>query len=629
MKSLHTRLTCLVGGLITLSMLLFGAAFYLQMRSQLIESVASETRGTATGFALATGEWVASKAQMVSALKSVIDKPEAEKSFATAKLVGGFDSVYAGYPDKRSIFSEAQPDLPADWDPTTRPWYQGAMRAGADQIVVTKPYEDAGSNKLVISLSSLVKEGERVLGVVAADLFIDRVVGEALNIKLAGEGIGFLLHQDGTILAHPTKEVVMKPASERFPELTAERIAQAKAAANTMFETRAIDGDRLVFLAPIKATDWLLCVSLDKAKVLAPLDRLLLSLLFAFLVAAAVAAFLVRLVLGRMLRGLHQVRGKMVEISRGGGDLHVRLDVLSEDEVGETARSFNQFLDQLQRMVLSLKDEAQRLSQDVDQLDGNISNLARESLSLTESSKANATAVEDITQAASKIADTAGDTEKLIRATGELSQESASEVDAVAADAEVSIGHVKELARVMASLDTRSEEISSIINVIKGIADQTNLLALNAAIEAARAGEQGRGFAVVADEVRKLAENTAKATVEIAGKISAVHEETSQAGLTVQSTVESVSRGVERSRIAAQRIKEISAKMDEAIARVGEIARSTLAQRHATTAMAHTSELISQRVEAEDRVIQDVRNTLSALAGNADNTRRLLDGFHV
>lgn len=628
MKSLHSRLTCLVGGLITFSMLIFGAAFYLQMRAQLIDSVASETRGTATGFALATGEWIASKAQMVNALKSVIAKPDAEKFFATAKLVGGFDSVYAGFPDKRSVFSEEQPDLPADWDPTVRPWYLDAMRAGEAQIVVTKPYEDAGSKKLVISISSLVKEGEGVLGVVAADLFIDRVVGEALNIKLAGEGFGFLLHQDGTILAHPVKESVMKPVSERFPDLTPERLAQAKAA-NSMFEMRAVEGDRLLFLAPIKGTDWLLGVSLDKAKVLAPLDRLLITLLFALFVTAGVAAFLVRLVLGRMLRGLHQVRGKMVEISRGGGDLRVRLNVLSDDEVGETARSFNQFLNQLQRMVISLKDEAQRLGTDVVRLDDNINHLASESVSLTESSRTNAAAVEDITQAVSKIADNARDTDQLVRATGELSQETACEVDAVAADAEISIGHVKELARVMANLDSRSQEISSIINVIKSIADQTNLLALNAAIEAARAGEQGRGFAVVADEVRNLAESTAKATVEIAEKISAVHDETSQAGLTVHSTVESVSRGVEKSRIAARRIKEISTKMNEAIARVGEIAQSTLEQRHATTAMAHTSELISQRVEAEDRVIQEARATLSALSGNAQNTRRLLDGFHV
>ena len=210
----------------------------------------------------------------------------------------------------------------------------------------------------------------------------------------------------------------MKPASERFPDLTPERIAQAKTT-NTMFETRTSDGNRFLFLAPIKGTDWVLGVSLDKAKVLAPLDRLLISLVLALLITAGVTAFLVRYVLGRMLRGLLQVRGKMVEISRGGGDLRVRLNVLSDDEVGETARSFNQFLDQLQRMVISLKDEAQRLSTDVVRLDDNINHLASESVNLTESSRANAVAVEDITQAASKIADNAQDTDQLIRATGE------------------------------------------------------------------------------------------------------------------------------------------------------------------------------------------------------------------
>jgi methyl-accepting chemotaxis protein len=280
-------------------------------------------------------------------------------------------------------------------------------------------------------------------------------------------------------------------------------------------------------------------------------------------------------------------------------------------------------------LLIGLKREAERLAEGVHRLNANIDQLASESVALTDSSNANAASIEQITVAVSHIADNASDADQLMRGTGELSAASAREVDAVAAGAESSVGHVEQLAKVMTSLDGRSQEISGIVNVIKGIADQTNLLALNAAIEAARAGEQGRGFAVVADEVRKLAESTAKATVEIANMISAVRAETGQASQTVQSTVDTVRAGVERSRAAAQRINEIQQNMNDAIARVADIALSTKEQRSATTAMAQHSETINQRVMSEDEAIQDARATLTGLAGNAENTRRMLDGFRV
>ena len=626
-RTLQGKLVTFVVGLIACAVLVLGILFYQQLRNQLLEGIENETRSAANGYALGIGEWMSSKVQLLKSIRPAVATPDAEKVFILAKGAGGFDTVYAGYPDKHAIFSEKQ-DLPADWDPTSRPWYKDAEKAGEGQMVITKPYEDAGTKKLVISISGLVKEDGKMVGVVASDLFIDRIVSEVLSLKLAGNGFGFLLHKDGTILAHPVKEAVMKPVTDRVPELTTERIAR-EAATGKMFEAHRTDGDRYLFLAPIKGTDWLLGISLEKAKVLAPLNQLLITLLIVLIAVGGVAALIAGAVLKQMLKGLLQVRNKMIEISRGGGDLSARLEVSSHDEIGETANAFNAFLSQLQSMFVSLKAEAAQLAAGVTRLNGNMDQLAKESMMLSDSSSANAASIEQITVAVSHIADNADDADKLMRQTGELSAASSRDVDAVAADAETSVGQVEALARVMASLDGRSQEISGIVNVIKGIADQTNLLALNAAIEAARAGEQGRGFAVVADEVRKLAESTAKATVEIANMITAVRNETGQAGATVNTTVDTVKRGVGMARAAAQHLGEIQTKMNDAISRVGDIALSTREQRSATTAMAQTSELINNGVQTEDAAIQDARATLAALSGNAQNTQHLLDGFRV
>ncbi len=627
MRSLQGKLVAFVVGLIATSVLLQGALFYQQLRGQLLESVAAETRSAATGYAFAIADWIGAKSQMIRAAKTAIAAADAEHQFRLLAQGGGFDLVYAGYPDKRTIFSEAQ-SLPPGYDPTTRPWYHDALAAGEASVIVTKPYEDAASKLLVISFASVMVKDGKTVGVAAADIKIDRIVKEILGVRLGGDGFAFLLHKDGTVLAHPLQEAVLKPISERLPELTRDRIEKGTAEGR-MFEVPQPDGNRYLYLSPIKGSDWVLGISLAKSVVLAPLQPLLITLLVVLLAVGGIAALVASTVLGRLLKRLHQVRDKMIDISLGGGDLSARLQVSGSDEIGATAAAFNKFLEQLQAMFGSLKEEAARLADGVNALDGGMDLLARQAIQVSDSSTANAASIEEITAAVSRIADNADEADKLIRQTGDLSEAGARDVGSIAIDAEQSVSDVEKLAEVMASLDNRSQEISGIVNVIKGIADQTNLLALNAAIEAARAGEQGRGFAVVADEVRKLAESTAKATIEIAEMIAAVRSETALAGATVRSSVSAVRRSVELSQVAATRIQEMQQRMHEAVARVSGIALSTREQRAATNAMAEASNRINNRVQAEDDAIQQARNTLSGLSRNARNTQQLLARFQV
>ncbi|HCV14208.1 MAG TPA: methyl-accepting chemotaxis protein [Candidatus Accumulibacter sp.] len=627
MRSLYARLVAFVVGLIALSVIVLGALFYQQLRAQLLEAVAAETRSAAAGYAFAIAEWINAKAQLVRAAKPAIVAADAEKQFRLLAGAGGFDLVYAGYPDQRTVFSEAQ-QLPPGYDPTVRPWYKDASSAGEASVIVTKPYQDAASKQLVISFASLVVAGGQPVGVVAADIKLDRIVKEILAIRLGGDGFAFLLHQDGTVLVHPVAEAVLKPISDRIADLTREQIGKA-VSEGKMFEARQPDGDRYLYLSPIKGSDWVLGISLAKSVVLAPLQPLLLTLLVVLLAVGGIAALVAGGVLRQLLRGLHQVRDKMIEIARGGGDLSARLQVAGSDEIADTANAFNRFLEQLQSMFLSLKQEATGLADGVRQVDAAMDELARQAARVSDSSTASAASIKEISAAASQIADYAGEADKLMRETGDLSQAGASDVSAIALESARSVSEVEMLAQVMTSLDGRSQEISGIVNVIKGIADQTNLLALNAAIEAARAGEQGRGFAVVADEVRKLAESTGKATIEIAAMIEAVRRETGDAGATVSSSVEAVRRNVELSQLAARRIEEIQQHMNDAIARVGSIASSTREQRVATTAMAETTLQIDNLVRAEDGAVRAARQALLGLSGNARKTQELLDRFHV
>ena len=627
LKSLQARILAFVIVLLAGAVFAVGLLSYQQLRSQLLDGIERDARSATTGNAFAVGEWLDTRAAMIASLRPVAGRPDAADYYARYAEAGGFDLVYAGSPDKRMVFSKPQ-NVPEGYDPTQRPWYKGAEEAGPGKVFVSKPYVDAFTGALIMSLAAVVQEGGKTKAVVANDMSIATVVKEILSVRLPGEGFAFIVHKDGTLLVHPNKEVLLKPVTSIIAELTTERIAQA-ASSGKMFTAQRADGERFMLLSPVKNSDWILGVSLSKAVVLQPLNHLLWTLAGALLVVVVVAGALAGTVTRSMLTGLRQIRDRMQDIAKGGGDLTVRLDIKSEDEIGQTAESFNRFLEQLGSMFGSLRDEANNLADGVQRLNAVIDTIASESMQLSETASANAAAIEEITVAVSHIADNAHDVDSLMRDTEGLSRHSVEDVGAVARDAENSGRQVEELSGILESLDSRSQEISGIVNVIKGIADQTNLLALNAAIEAARAGEQGRGFAVVADEVRKLAEGTAKATIEIAKMIDAVREQTGHAGATMSTTVETVRRGVDLSRSAAERISEIEQKIRHAVERVGDIALSTNEQKGATTSMAQSTEQINNRVMAKDEAIQVARRELTELAQRAGKTRQLLSGFRL
>jgi methyl-accepting chemotaxis protein len=178
-------------------------------------------------------------------------------------------------------------------------------------------------------------------------------------------------------------------------------------------------------------------------------------------------------------------------------------------------------------------------------------------------------------------------------------------------------------------LNHRAQEISGIIQVIKEIADQTNLLALNAAIEAARAGEQGRGFAVVADEVRKLAERTSRATEQITGMIEGVGEETRKAVDNMQNTLDTVRGGADHSTEAAEKITAIRQSMNDVVAKIEEIALATKEQLSATTSMAQAAEKITNQTHHSDSALQRAAEEVRKLNNLAVSLRSLFSNFRL
>jgi methyl-accepting chemotaxis protein len=305
-------------------------------------------------------------------------------------------------------------------------------------------------------------------------------------------------------------------------------------------------------------------------------------------------------------------------------DLSRRIEVLTVDEIGGMFNSFNALFDNMQKVFQELQSLSNNMYRTISTLSDSSEQSTGNANSLSEQSTSIATAAEEMSQTVVAVARNAAKASD----TSEEAKEAAVGGKQIADEAIEHIQRVhnstNELSLMVKNLDNRAAEIGNIVTVITEIADQTNLLALNAAIEAARAGEQGRGFAVVADEVRKLAENTIKATTEISVKIGTVQKESEQTARTMNTASEEVRKANEYISRVGDALNNIVARVSEGRDEVMQIAtaveeQSTVSGEIASNAeqsslIAFNNKAMAGNIRDEIRTLKDSSEFLSNLA---------------
>ncbi|MCL4873182.1 methyl-accepting chemotaxis protein [bacterium] len=322
---------------------------------------------------------------------------------------------------------------------------------------------------------------------------------------------------------------------------------------------------------------------------------------------------------GKVVMPLHYLSEAMSKVERTN-DLTLKLDLSSEDESGRAADAFNRMLERFRFIVNELHTSIAQLASSSEELSATAVQIAEGSQS--QSFKAN-----QVSTAAQEMSATIIEVVKNVSGAAEAARE-ASEVavsgGGIVSETIESMNGIAKSAResseTISKLGSRSEEIGNIISVINDIADQTNLLALNAAIEAARAGEQGRGFAVVADEVRKLAEKTMKATKEIGVMITAMQEETGKAISSMEHEVKAVEKGVKLATAAGQSLHEIVEKVGAVTSRMHQVAAA--AEQQSTT-----TDQISGDVATMANVITDTSASAQQIARASEEIAELATGL--
>ncbi|WP_415720995.1 methyl-accepting chemotaxis protein [Photobacterium ganghwense] len=547
--------------------------------------------------------WVNIRRDIASAFNDYSEEADVVPYLQQARKAGGFDDIFFGTPAGAMYRSHPERNR-ADYDPRTRPWYRDAQAAGKQ--LITTAYRDAITNALLVTIAEPVMKRGSMVGVVGADVLIDQLINDVINLDVGTNAYAMLINQqDNTFLAHPNESLILQPINRFTNQLTMESIKAATRSGE--IQSAIIDGkEKLFYFSQVPDTDWILGLEMDRATEEAAHTALLRQLIITSIVITLIVVGAVAALVGYLFRDLARVSDALAEIATGEGDLTQRLEPRSDDEVGQLAHNFNRFVGNMHSMVSTLNDVSNALTQQAHVTASQAEERSTRIQHQQDEINMVATAINEMAAATQEIAGNADNTARTAGETVQVSEHGAAQVGQSQHSITSLATEVDTATGVIGELNTHAQSINTILSTIQDIAEQTNLLALNAAIEAARAGEQGRGFAVVADEVRVLSQRTHASTQEIQQMIETLQQTTGRAVGIMEDSRRLAETSVDDANAASASLSQINSAVTNISDMATQIASAAEEQSSVTAEITRNTE-----------GIRDVSNELAVEADEA------------
>ncbi|VEF12548.1 Cache sensor-containing chemotaxis sensory transducer [Pseudomonas fluorescens] len=537
-------------------------------------------------------------------------------------LTSTFMATYLG--DATGHFT-IRPDvkMPDGFDPRVRPWYKGAESSSTSTL--TEPYIDAATGQLIISIATASKKAGQNVGVVGGDLSLQSLVDTLAARNFDGMGYVFLVSADGKILVHPDKALVMKSLKEAYPQDTP-RISSD-------FSEVTVDGKtRIVTFAPIKglpSVNWYIGLSIDKDQAYSMLSEFRTSAVIATVIAVAIIIALLGMLIRILIQPLHVMTRAMEDIADGEGDLTKRLTIVNNDEFGILGTAFNRFVERIHGSI-----------REVSSATGQVNEVALRVVAASNSSMFNSDQQASRTSSVAAAINQLGAAAQEIARNAAQASNQASDARGLAEDGqqvvERSIKAMNQLSSMLSasstnieSLNSKTVNIGQILEVITSISQQTNLLALNAAIEAARAGEAGRGFAVVADEVRNLAHRTQESAQQVQTMIEELQVGARESVSTMSDSQRHSQDSVEIANLAGERLNSVTLRIGEIDGMNQSVATATEEQ---TAVVESINVDITEINTLNQEGVENLQATLRAcsdLEQQASRLKQLVGSFRI